>query len=109
MIRGGPVTSAGESLGRAPGLQNGRYATGRGYVYIRNGLKHRERGPAETRNDGYEAWYFLGRLHRVGGPAVTYASGKQEWWENGKLLKSVDPSRPAPGTKMNLQKNGRRG
>lgn len=102
------IYAAVESVSKTPGLENGRHLTGRGYMYIRRGLKHRERGPAEVWNDGYKAWYFKGQRHRRGGPAVIYPDGRQEWWENGKLLKVVDPTKTAPGTKIDMRAEKKR-
>lgn len=95
--------SAGESVGNMPRTGNGRFPTGTGYVYIRDGMKHRERGPAETRRDGYEAWYFMGLKHRVGGPAVTYPNGRKEWWVNGKLVKVEEAFGIKPGVKVDMR------
>jgi hypothetical protein len=97
-----------DNLGGRSRLENGRHPTGKGFVYLRDGVKHREKGPAEIWNNGYKAWYFKGRKHRVEGPAVTYPDGREEWWVNGKMVKSVDPTKPTPGTKVNLSRMGRR-
>jgi hypothetical protein len=103
MARKLPVFAATESVNRRPGMENGRHPTGKGFVYIRNGMKHREKGPAEINNDGYQAWYSLGLKHRVGGPAVTYPDGRMEWWEKGKLLKATNQTMLAPGTKVDMR------
>ncbi len=80
------------NLGRVPKTGNGRHFIGKRQVYIFDGRKHRENGPAEIGRDGYEAWYKQGLKHRVGGPAVTSAEGTKEWWEEGKLLRREKPS-----------------
>ena len=57
-------------------------------IYIRDGQKHRENGPAETMRGGYEAWFFKGKKHRKGGlPAVTHPDGSKEYWEEGKFIR----------------------
>jgi hypothetical protein len=56
-------------------------------IYVMDGQKHREKGPAETRPDGYQAYFWKGKKHRIGGPAVIYPDGTVEYWENGKLLR----------------------
>jgi hypothetical protein len=53
-------------------------------MYIVDGEKHRQNGPAEIHPNGYEAWYWRGVLHRDKGPAVTYPDGKTEYWIHGK-------------------------
>ena len=71
-------------------LPNGKQAlTGDIDVYIFDGKKHRQGGPAEiNRRTGYEAWFKHGLLHRVGGPALIDPIHKyKEFWENGKLLR----------------------
>jgi len=97
------MTAASENLGKPPKMGNGRHPTGTGYVYLRNGVKHREKGPAEIGHNGYEAWYQHGIKHRVGGPAVTYPDGRTEYWEKGQLIRSSGPNGPAPGTKVNMR------
>lgn len=71
-------------------LSNGRHLlSGDVYLYIYNGKKHRERGPAEINNrTGYKAWYKNGFLHNKRGPAVIDPiKGCKEYWEEGKLLR----------------------
>jgi len=54
-------------------------------IYTVFGKRHREDGPAITRADGTQWWYYNGKKHRVGGPAIMYANGRQYWYYNGKL------------------------
>lgn len=49
--------------------------------WYRNGVLHREDGPAAIDRTSKE-WWFQGKLHRVGDPAVVRL-GHKEWWENG--------------------------
>ena len=53
-------------------------------IYKRNGVMHREGGPAVIYNDGSEMWAQNGKLHREEGPAVIYSHGDYEHWVNGK-------------------------
>ena len=81
-----PVTV---TLGKVPCLPNGRHMlSGNVQVYIRNGKKHRDSGPAEIHPSGYQAWFQNGLRHRVGGPAVTHIDKRKEYWEKGKLIKT---------------------
>ena len=75
------------NLGRVPKMPNGLHHIGKRQVYIYNGKKHRENGPAEIGRDGYEAWYQHGLKHRKDGPAVTHSNGTMEWWEEGKMIR----------------------
>lgn len=77
------------SLGRAPKIPSGRHVLQGGVtIYVREGEKHRENGPAEINTrTGYKAWFWKGKRHRVDGPAVVYPDGKEEYWVNGKKVK----------------------
>jgi len=37
--------------------------------------------------DGRKEWWKDGVLHREDGPAVVWADGTQEWWVNGKGIR----------------------
>jgi len=58
-------------------------------AWYRNGKQHREDGPAYEGADGTRAWYRNGLLHREDGPAVERGDGRKEWWQNGKLIVKV--------------------
>lgn len=63
-----------------------------GSRYLRDGVLHREDGPAYEGNDGMEAWYRDGRLHRdpVDGPAVVDPEEDfAEFYQDGRLLPSA--------------------
>jgi len=81
-----PITM---SLGRIPKIPNGRHIMPGGVViYVKDGDKHRENGPAEINTrTGYKAWFWKGKRHRKDGPAVVHANGEVEYWENGKKIK----------------------
>jgi len=77
------------NLGKVPRLPNGRHILSGGVqIYVKNGQKHRENGPAEINTrTGYQAWYRDGKKHREGEPAVLNADGSKEYWIEGKLLR----------------------
>ena len=76
------------NLGRVHKLPNGMYQLpGNSKVYLRDGRKHRENGPAEVRKDGYEAYFWMGLRHRLNGPAVIYPNGIKEYWTHGKFIR----------------------
>lgn len=85
-----------------------RLASGMQYehTWYRNGVKHREDGPAEICFwTGLKIWYYNGQIHRDNGPAIIkeFDSKREErwyqrgrihrvdgpakiWWKNGRLL-----------------------
>ena len=60
--------------------------------YYKNGLLHREDGPAIEYVSGYKSWFFDGKLHREDGPAVTYISGSSFWYINGQFHRVDGPA-----------------
>jgi len=54
--------------------------------WYKDGKLHRENGPA-VEDNGYKAWYKNNKCHREDGPAIEYQNGAKEWWENGKQLR----------------------
>ncbi len=48
-------------------------------AWRRNGLAHREDGPAYEWADGTRSWYRNGLAHREDGPAYEWADGTR-WW-----------------------------
>ncbi len=77
------------NIGKVPKLSNGRHLlSGNVQIYIYNGKKHREKGPAEIHPNGYKVWYKHGIKHRTEGPAVENPVNKyREYWENGKFIR----------------------
>jgi hypothetical protein len=82
-------------------------------MWYKDGILHREKGPASTvsRRDGkcyfwykegkyhrvggpacitptVKCWYIDGKLHRTDGPAVIRSNGNKEWHINGVLVKT---------------------
>jgi hypothetical protein len=60
------------------------FREGTAQVWRRDGLIHREDGPAMIWDDGMQAWYRNDLLHREDGPAVIYPGGTCTWWFNGR-------------------------
>jgi len=56
------------------------------YWYNKEGLYHREDGPAIEYSDGSNAWYINNKLHREDGPAVEHDNGYKVWYLNNKYL-----------------------
>ena len=61
-------------------------------AYYKNGILHREDGPALVECDGSLEWYQHGQLHRVNGPAVEDVDGTKEWWQYGQLHRIDGPA-----------------
>ena len=81
-------------------LKNGRYEDGYGIFWYRDGLRHREDGPACMYQDGTKEWWLNGKLHREDGPAVERRNGYQAWYKNGQLHREDGPVLVFPdGTK----------
>ena len=55
-------------------------------MWYKNGLLHREEGPAVIYSDGIKEWRKEGELHREEGPAIINWDGIKEYWLNGKRL-----------------------
>jgi len=55
------------------------------YKYPNYTQRHRLDGPAYI-SGGYRAWYKDGLRHREDGPAIEYTSGAGEWYLHGKQL-----------------------
>ena len=53
-------------------------------IWYKNGVVHRNDGPAIERADGSREWYSEGVRHNYGGPAITSPDGKSRWFRQGK-------------------------
>lgn len=60
-----------------------------GRHYLREGVQHREDGPAYIGRDGSERWFQNGQLHRdpTDGPALL-EDGYSEFYEGGVLVRA---------------------
>lgn len=54
-------------------------------VYYKDGLLHREDGPAVEHASGHKEWLINGFNHREDGPAVEYADGDKCWFYKDKI------------------------
>lgn len=57
--------------------------------WYRNGLLHRDDGPAWIRPDGTCEWYRDGHRHREDGPAIQRSDGSREYWLNGEIVSTL--------------------
>ena len=99
------------------GMINGRFRVnliqvktepdGARYWY-RNGLRHREDGPAVERPNGTKFWFRNGLRHREDGPAVEYPDGSKYWYRNGQLHREDGPAIEFPDGDEEHWLNGER-
>jgi hypothetical protein len=52
--------------------------------YYKNGLLHREDGPAVITNKDYKEWWNEGLLHNLNGPARIYPDGREGYFIHGE-------------------------
>ena len=62
-----------------------RYVDGRQCLF-KDGLPHRDNGPAIITADGDSCWKQYGKIHREDGPAVKLFNGSEYWHINGERL-----------------------
>jgi hypothetical protein len=60
--------------------------------YYKDGLKHREDGPAVESLWGDKYWWIEGKLHREDGPAIIFNNTREEWWYRGKRHREDGPA-----------------
>ncbi len=60
--------------------------------WYREGLRHREDGPAVIWPDGQQEWWRKGKLHRDDGPAVIFADGGRQWYRDGRRHRDDGPA-----------------
>lgn len=53
--------------------------------WYKDGLRHREDGPAYIHNENV-IWFYEGKLHRLDGPAVVEGAGPKQYWIHGSRL-----------------------
>jgi hypothetical protein len=62
--------------------------------WFKNGIRHREDGPAHIDCEGTQRWYINGELHRLDGPAVVYTDEENnEWYKDGLLHREDGPAK----------------
>lgn len=59
--------------------------------WLKNGILHRDGGPAVVWPDGSEFWHKDGSLHREDGSAVVYPDGVEYYYLNGRLVDHIVP------------------
>lgn len=59
--------------------------------WIKNGMIHRDDGPARVTKYGGKQWYVNDKRHRIDGPAVEW-TGTKEWWFNGVMHRDDGPA-----------------
>ena len=72
-------------------VKNGRYEEDWKVSYYKDGLLHREDGPAREFPSGDKLWFLNGKPHRVDGPAHDTESLKI-WYLNGVLHREDGPA-----------------
>jgi len=60
--------------------------------WYKDGLYHREDGPAIQLVSLTKAWYINGKLHRLDGPAIEYANGDKKWYKDDLLHREDGPA-----------------
>ena len=58
----------------------------------KNGVFHRDDGPAVIYSSGSKAWYKYGKLHRDDGPAIIDIDSYRAWYKNGKRHRDDGPA-----------------
>lgn len=76
-------------------------------MWIKDGKRHREDGPAIIYTNGTIIWYLNGEKHRIGGPAVEYGNGQKKWYQDGELHREDGPSIEYPGGHKSYYIKGR--
>lgn len=72
-------------------MRQGKIIDGEGTErWFKDGLLHREDGPAVIKKNGYKAWYKDGLRHREDGPAMINLDGSNYYYMNDKELKEKD-------------------
>jgi hypothetical protein len=74
--------------------------------YYKNGLLHRENGPAIIYADGRKKWYQNGHLHRLDGPASEWPKFYREWYQTGLLHRTDGPAIEYYNSRTRNYKNG---
>ena len=59
-------------------------------TWYKDGIIHKDDGPAVIHVDGTICWYKNGKIHREDGPAVIEPDGEEEWYLNGIEYDKMD-------------------
>ena len=63
-------------------MKNGKIIDRDGTEYYKDGVLHREDGPAVEWLNGSKFWFINGKRHREDGPAFVWADGTNNWYLN---------------------------
>lgn len=74
--------------------------------WIRDGVRHREDGPAVIMADGTKYWIREGDWHREDGPAIEYPNGERMWYRKNKLHREDGPAIEFPDGTKHWYRNG---
>ena len=66
--------------------RNGRIFVSGNYLWYKDGILHREDGPAIVYAVGTKYWFINGKLHRVDGPAIEWTDGTKMWYLDGEQI-----------------------
>ncbi len=72
-----------------------------------NGVQHREDGPAVTWSDGTQVWFWHGEYHRLDGPAVTWPDGYEIWYLHGERHRTDGPAITRPDGRVEWWQDGK--
>lgn len=61
-------------------------------IWYKDGLQHRDDGPAIESNDGSLEWRFNNMTHRINGPAYIDSEGNKWWCQNGESHRVGGPA-----------------
>ena len=65
---------------------------GKDKEWYKNGVFHRDDGPAVEWANGYKEWFINGKLHREDGPALIFPHGDEYWYKEGKQHRIDGPA-----------------
>jgi len=69
-------------------------------IWLREGKRHRDDGPAIEWVDGSKEWYIEDKRHRIDGPAIERVNGDKLWYKEDKFHREDGPAVEwADGTK----------
>jgi hypothetical protein len=84
------VHKSGGAVHNTTGPAWERYHRGEVYatMWFKDGLIHRDDGPALLLSDGTEVWYRNGKIYRDSGlPAIVCSDGTREYYRRGKKIR----------------------
>lgn len=76
----------------SPKAKNGKRTENGDVIYYKDGMIHREDGPAMECKNGDKFWFHNEVPHRIGGPACEFANGPKMWMVNGVRHREDGPA-----------------